>query len=146
MALLALIFSGGCANPLVTGYTGQSMPALAEDAPVLVVGADVRNPVAMAKFVDAMDRARGDRSLLGTSTAVAARPLRDKTAADAARQLGADAVFYTYEYVTSTIERSTSFEHSRDRKGNVDVSEQTDDTTRHWYEYQASFFGPPTGQ
>ena len=104
LPLLAVLLSVGCANPYLQGFTGDADPALPEDAPVAVIGANRADPLAMAEFDDAYAHAQQHHTLLGTSTIVSGGALRDAVAAEAGRELGATLVLYSFAYITSTVE------------------------------------------
>ncbi len=131
-----------CANPLVTGYTGSRTLPLSEQTPVLVIGADPANPLAIERYDQAIKAAHRGRSLMGTSTAISDAPLRDAQVASAARELGAAAVFYTYVYLNTTVERHATYHDRQDGRYEREISRRVSDTSRHWYEYRATFFGP----
>ncbi|MEM9416582.1 MAG: hypothetical protein AAGA29_14070 [Planctomycetota bacterium] len=149
-ALTALLLVG-CANinPYLSGYSGTSLEPLDEEADVRVFGANREDPLAMKVFEFAHQDAMADHTLLGTSTIVSARSLRDRTAAQAARELGANVVLYNYAYRTTTVETHTSTHYHRHEHGDRDDDDHhvhyvphhtRTDRTRHWHEYRAYFF------
>ncbi|XAM01156.1 hypothetical protein OT109_07165 [Phycisphaeraceae bacterium D3-23] len=145
VGLLALttLLSVGCANPYLKGFTGDAGPALAENAPVQVIGANRADAEQMRVFETAHADAKQRHALLGSSTIVSASSLRDGVAAEAGRELGADLVLYTFAYVTSTVEIDRTTNHHTydyDNHRHHGRSHTTSSRTRHWYEYRAYFF------
>ncbi len=124
-----------------------------DDAPVAVLGADADDPQQMKAFTAALEKARRSATPLGTSSFVRSATYRDAAAANAARQLGANRVLYTFAYQNATTEHSPQpgyafpvnthghygTAHS-DRNLTVITAPTTTRTTRHWWHYRAYFF------
>lgn len=142
LALTALLLVG-CANPYLKGFTGEPGTPLAEDAPVEVFGANRGDAAQMDRFEAELSQARARHTELGNSTIVSAGSLRDETAAEAGRELGATLVLYSFGYVTSTVETDRTTRHhtyDHDNHRHHGHSYDTTSTTKHWYEYRAYFF------
>jgi len=141
LCLFAVLLMG-CTNPYVAGFTGEDAMPMPDDAPVAVIGANRADPLQMRRFEQALADARKGQRMLGTSTIISATPLRDDVAAEAGRELGASLVLYTFAYLNSTVERSTQhyrrYSKSEDRYYD---ERRSYESTRHWYEYRAYFFG-----
>jgi len=136
----------GCQNPYLGGYTGEREAPLAEEHPVLVVGVNRADPVQWQSFNQQLNAMRDQHALLGSATIVSGSLLRDTVAAEAARELGATRVYYSFAYLDSTVERQSDEYYHRGSNSDYDRFERrTYDTTRHWYEYRAYFFSdaPP---
>lgn len=143
-SLAAALLLTGCTNPFVEGFTGTRGVSLHEHAPVKVVGADREVERQMKRFDEAMIVAEADRPMLGSSTIVSATPLRDETAVEAARELGASMVVYNFAYLSSTVERDRrSYRRYDHDTGDYYHEYSSFDSTKHWYEYRAYFFAEP---
>ena len=141
LSLLVLLLTG-CQNPYLGGYTGERAAPLDEGAAVEVVGVNRADPIAWQSFNQQLSAAQDSYQLLGSSTIVSGSLLRDGVAAEAGRELGATRVFYSFAYLNSTVERQTDETYHRGSSSAYDRFERrTYDTTRHWYEYRAYFFG-----
>lgn len=146
VAVFALL--PGCVNPFVAGFSGQPGLARPNDARVQSFGAHDRDERAMAHLDHAFEEAETDRRLLGTSSIVSSSILRDRTAIDAGRELGADLVLYKYRYFDTTIENhsstscQTETQHYdiHDYDTHQQCSKRTWEVTRHWYQYDVYFF------
>jgi hypothetical protein len=140
-AAAAVLLLAGCTNPYLSGFTGQAGVPMPNNAPVAVIGANRADPLQMRRFEQAMADAKANQQQLGSSTIIAASPLRDTVAADAGRELGATLVLYNFKYLNSTVERDTQSYRRFDRSNDTYYDERRSwDTTQHWYEYRAYFF------
>lgn len=150
LPLLAAVLLVGCANPYLKGFTGDAAAPLPERAPIAVIGGNRADPLVMQRFDAAYADATAKHTLLGTSTIISASALRDADAAEAARELGATLVLYTFAYVTSTVETDTTTHYSNyhddgNNRHYRDIERSRSDTTRHWFEYRAYFFVTDAG-
>lgn len=145
IVLLCLLLTG-CGNPFLVGYTGDRLDPLPDEMAVLVYGANRNDRVAIDLFNRRLNLARQEHRLLGTATIVSASSLRDQSAADAGREVGATSVYYSFAYLDSTVERQTTERYYDSPNSEYERFERrSSDTTKHWYEYRAYFFGdgPP---
>lgn len=149
--VLFLTVVTGCAtNPFISGHTGPRQTALPKDAPVRVLGADADDAEQIEAFDAALEQARQTATPMGVSSFVAGGTYRDAHAAQAARQLGANRVYYTFAYRSATVEQTQNFGygfpvHTHAGSGSDDTvfiysAPTTDSDTRHWWQYRAYFF------
>lgn len=146
LSIAAVLWGGGCSNQMVDGYTGVRLSPLTDEHPVWVVGADQSHLSAMERYDAAYAEAVRSRELLGTSTVIAAQPLRDAEVAQAAREIGADAALYLYSFLNTTVERDETTTYDKGDGRSSYVHKSVTDTTRHWYEYHVTFFGPENAE
>ena len=144
LAIAALVMVG-CTNPFVSAYTGDQRLQLADDAEVQVVGADRDDPNQAERFNRALAEARANHKELGSSSFITSSRLRDAHAEKAARELGADLVFYNIAYDGRTTELDSfgprySYRYRHGHYGFYAYPRRHYTRTRHWYQYRAYFF------
>ena len=136
-AVAGLTILSGCANPFLENYSGARFPAT-DHAVIMMTHPEGQTPIGRSEFI-------------------ATQMLGDREAIDAAKEVGANAVVWSKDYLNSTTDLTTRVQPVTSNTtttivGDVNAQVTTTQTdyqyipetrTNHWWRYEAAFYRQP---